>query len=143
MAASLELIYWAFPGRAETTRVLLTLGGVPFKDTHVAYLGPEWEALKPKTPYGQVPVLEVDGVTYAQSSAIERYAASLAGVYPTSPLEQLKVDQLVAFAGEFWEPLVPTLSIADAAEKAKAQDSVAAKLQPKFEKLTSIIKAAG
>eukprot|EP00199_Chlamydomonas_sp_CCMP681_P008557 CAMPEP_0119106804 /NCGR_PEP_ID=MMETSP1180-20130426/6329_1 /TAXON_ID=3052 ORGANISM="Chlamydomonas cf sp, Strain CCMP681" /NCGR_SAMPLE_ID=MMETSP1180 /ASSEMBLY_ACC=CAM_ASM_000741 /LENGTH=97 /DNA_ID=CAMNT_0007092193 /DNA_START=74 /DNA_END=363 /DNA_ORIENTATION=- len=97
MAPSLELVYFALPGRGETTRVLLALGGIPFKDTHVGF-GAEWEGLKPKAPFGQVPYLEVDGTIYAQSSAIERYAASLAGVYPTAPLEQLKVDQLVAFA---------------------------------------------
>jgi len=102
-----------------------------------------WDALKPKAPFGQMPFLEVDGIPYAQSSAIDRYAASLAGVYPTAPLEQLKVDQLVAFSGEFWEPFIPSMYMSDADEKLKVQVAAITNLKPKFEKLTSIIKAAG
>ena len=37
----------------------LRVGGVEFEDKRVGYGSPEWEALKPTTPFGQVPVLEV------------------------------------------------------------------------------------
>ena len=43
--------------RAETTRILLDYGGIPFED--VAFSRESWPELKPKTPFGQVPVLEV------------------------------------------------------------------------------------
>lgn len=41
--------------------------------------------LKPTLPLGQLPVLQVDGTIYAQSMAIARYAAKLAGLYQRTP----------------------------------------------------------
>ena len=43
--------------RAETTRILLNYGGVPFEDYILQR--EEWADLKLKMPFGQVPVLEV------------------------------------------------------------------------------------
>ncbi len=45
----------------------------------------------------QVPVLEVDGKMLAQSGAIERYAAKLAGLYPSDEWELAKVEEVVHF----------------------------------------------
>lgn len=46
-------------------------------------------------PYGQVPVLEVDGKKIAQSSAICRYAAKLAKLDGENDLEKLQIDSVV------------------------------------------------
>ena len=46
----------------------------------------------------------VDGKQLAQSSAIERYAAKLAGITPSDPWETAKVDELLAAAGK--EPVM-------------------------------------
>ena len=40
-------------------RFALLLGKVPFKDTRVAFA--EWGEMKASTPYGQLPVMVVDG----------------------------------------------------------------------------------
>ncbi|GFH29640.1 uncharacterized protein HaLaN_28333, partial [Haematococcus lacustris] len=80
MAPHIRLIYFDIPGKAELTRVLLNVGNVPFEDYTISR--EQWAELKPTMPYGQIPVLEVDGKQLAQSSAIERYAARLAGLYP-------------------------------------------------------------
>ena len=46
-------------GAAEKVRFALLLGKVPFKDTRVAFA--EWGEMKASTPYGQLPVMVVDG----------------------------------------------------------------------------------
>ena len=43
--------------RAETIRILLDYGGIPFED--VAFPRESWPEMKLKMPFGQVPVLEV------------------------------------------------------------------------------------
>jgi len=63
-------------GAAESVRLALALTGIPYEDDRIAF--PEWKDLKPKTPYGQLPVLSIDdGPMKTQSLAMLRYVASL------------------------------------------------------------------
>lgn len=55
------LIYFDLPGRAEVTRILLNYAGIPFEDRHVTR--DQWPELKPTTPFGQLPVLEVGALS--------------------------------------------------------------------------------
>ncbi|KAL6754467.1 glutathione S-transferase [Haematococcus lacustris] len=142
MAPHIKLIYFDFPGKAELTRVLLNVGNVPFEDYTISR--EQWAELKPTMPYGQIPVLEVDGKQLAQSSAIERYAARLAGLYPQDAWEAAKVDELACFMKEWWEPFASTFSIKDADERLAARKAVAqGPLQTKIAKLNTLLTEAG
>lgn len=55
------------------------------------------------TPFGQVPVLEVDGVKYSQSLAIARYVASEVKLAGNNNLENLKIDSIVDTIGDLLE----------------------------------------
>jgi len=92
-APKLKLTYFNGRGRAEITRWIFAEAGVEFEDNRIE--GKDWGKLKDSTPYGQLPLLEVDGVTLAQSSAIERYAARVAGVAGKNDLENAKADSIV------------------------------------------------
>ena len=71
----LKLTYFDFHGgRGEPARLALSMGGIPFEDDRVP--PSDWQRRKPDTPFGALPVLEVDGQTLAQSNAINRYWAS-------------------------------------------------------------------
>lgn len=59
-------------------RVALKAAGVEFEDQRVSF--PEFGALKPTLPAGQLPVLEVDGTMYTQSGAILRWAGKKTGL---------------------------------------------------------------
>src|SRR4026207_2234847 len=78
----LKLTYFDFHGgRGEPARLALSIGGIQFVDERVP--PSEWEQRKPNTPFGALPVLEVDGRTLAQSNAINRYVGKLTDLYPT------------------------------------------------------------
>jgi len=142
MSPNLKLHYFDFPGRAEATRLMLNYGGIPFEDA--TFQREQWASLKPKMPFGQVPVLEVDGKMLAQTSAIERYAAKLAGLAPSDPWEAAKVDEAAAYLTETAELFMPTFAIQDAEARAKArQELCAGPLKEKFARMAEMIEAAG
>ena len=55
----------------------------------------KWAELKPTLPLGQVPSLEVDGVTICQSMTIARYLARRFGLAGASDLEAAQADEAV------------------------------------------------
>jgi glutathione S-transferase len=97
-SSTTELIYFNGAGRAEVTRILLHAAGIDFTDTRIP--GKDWPELKPNTPLGSLPVLKIDDVSYTQSGAQMRYAARLAGYFPTDPLEALVVDEAMECMNE-------------------------------------------
>ncbi|KAG1708333.1 hypothetical protein DVH05_025011 [Phytophthora capsici] len=99
---NLKLIYFDVKGRAELPRMLLNYGEVKFVDERVQF--PDFPALKPTLPFGQLPILEVDGKVFAQSMAITRYAAKLVGLYPSDAVDALKVDMFSCALDELDEP---------------------------------------
>ncbi|KAG2488853.1 hypothetical protein HYH03_012649 [Edaphochlamys debaryana] len=120
----LKLHYFALPGRAEVTRLCLTIGGIPFEDVH--YTQETYPAFKAKTPFGQVPVLELeDGKMLAQSGAIDRYVAKLAGLYPEDPLDAAHADQAVFLLTDLMDLFGPTWSL-PLEEKVKAREAIMA-----------------
>ncbi|GAX85945.1 hypothetical protein CEUSTIGMA_g13361.t1 [Chlamydomonas eustigma] len=142
MAPALKLWYFDIPGKAETIRILLNYGGIPFEDFTFKFEA--WPEYKSKMPFGQVPVLEIDGKPLAQSAAIERYAAKLAGLIPDDVFAAAKVDEAHALITEIQDVLAPTYAIKDPEAKIKArQEAAAGPLKEKFAKLVSLLTAAG
>uniref|UniRef100_K3WQT7 Glutathione S-transferase n=1 Tax=Globisporangium ultimum (strain ATCC 200006 / CBS 805.95 / DAOM BR144) TaxID=431595 RepID=K3WQT7_GLOUD len=86
----LTFSYFDFPARGELSRLIFTYANVAFTDDRVV----GFSEMKPKCPFGQIPVLEVNGTLYAQSMAIARYAARVGGLYPQDPLEVLRVEMI-------------------------------------------------
>mmetsp|Transcript_27937 Transcript_27937/g.49567 ORF Transcript_27937/g.49567 Transcript_27937/m.49567 type:complete len:226 (+) Transcript_27937:103-780(+) len=93
----LKLYYFDLKGKAEPIRLLCAYSGLELEDYKFSTRD-EFLAMKEGTrlPFGQVPMLEVDGKhNIVQSSAIMRYLGKLAGLYPTDPIEAAKVDALM------------------------------------------------
>ena len=74
--------YLDIKGLGEPVRLAMTVGGLPFEDVRLSY--DEVRALKATadditkhagSPFGQVPVLEIDGVAFGQSGALLRWVA--------------------------------------------------------------------
>jgi len=110
-----KLTYFNGRGRAELTRLIFAAAGVQYEDIRLD--SEKWQALKPKTPFGQIPILEVDGVTLAQSYAIARFLARKFNLAGKTELEQAKVDMVIDCLEDTVKPLFAFLFEADEAKK--------------------------
>uniref|UniRef100_A0A2A4J778 glutathione transferase n=1 Tax=Heliothis virescens TaxID=7102 RepID=A0A2A4J778_HELVI len=90
-----KFYYFTIKGLAEPSRLLLAYGGVEFEDIRLPLFSKEWEEFKPKTPFGQMPFLEMDGKTYAQSYAIARFLGRKFGLGGNNVQEDFEIDQIV------------------------------------------------
>ena len=112
----LKLTYFDFHGgRAEPARLALAIGGISFEDHRFA--GAEFAEVRKSTPFGQVPVLTVDGVQVTQCDAITRYAGKLAGLYPTDPYQALLCDEVMYVVEEASVKLGPTFRMTGEEQK--------------------------
>ena len=113
----LKLTYFDFHGgRAEPTRLALHIGSIPFEDHRFTYA--EFAEVRKSTPFGQVPVLHVDGVQVTQCDAINRYAGKLAGLYPTDPFQALLCDEVMYVVEEASVKMGPTFRMTGEEQKA-------------------------
>eukprot|EP00980_Cylindrotheca_fusiformis_P023925 scaffold11212_cov121-Cylindrotheca_fusiformis.AAC.4 len=94
-------------GAAEPVRLALTLAGIPFEDDRVKHS--EWKELKPKTPYGQLPVLTIDGGEMkAQSGAQIRYAGSIDPTGTLYPKEKLyEIEEYIGLVQDLQKAWTP------------------------------------
>ena len=100
LAARPRLVYLPFRAMAETSRMLLAHGGVAYDDE--AIWGAEFQRRKVSGafPWGSVPVLQLQERTVAQSGAIARWSARLAGCYPADPERAAIVDSVYELGQE-------------------------------------------
>nr|AVT42192.1 glutathione S-transferase s3 [Lissorhoptrus oryzophilus] len=68
MAPKYKLTYFNIPGLAEQIRYIFAYADQEFEDVRINH--DQWPELKNKTPFGKVPVLEIDGKPVSQSNAI-------------------------------------------------------------------------
>jgi glutathione S-transferase len=123
---NLRLIYPKFPfWRAEVIRLPLYLAGIEFENHHPSR--EEFSTLRSEggLPFGQVPVLVVDGETIAQTGAIARYCGKLSGFYPTDALAAAKVDQFIDAATDVTNLFYATMREKDNTAKMAARKAIA------------------
>lgn len=65
-------------GVAEKVRLTCVMSGIPFSDVRVGF--DQWPKLKPSTKFGQLPMMDVDGKTVAQSNAMLTYLGKIGGM---------------------------------------------------------------
>lgn len=128
---NIKLTYFDGKGRAELPRMIFNYGGVAFTDERISHA--DFGALKPTLPFGQVPILELDGTVYSQSMAITRYAAKIAGLYPSDAVEALKVDMFSCSLGDMEAPFIDiAFKTRDETEKAQKMKVFIEETVPKF-----------
>ena len=96
--------------RAEMSRLALFIGGIEFEEFRPS----REEITKMRTegifPFGQFPVLQVDGKTIAQTGAIARFCGKLSGLYPKeNDFYAAKVDEVIDLATDITGKIRPAL----------------------------------
>ncbi|KAF5279388.1 hypothetical protein FQA39_LY05498 [Lamprigera yunnana] len=90
MASKYKLTYFPTTGVAEPIRFLFSYGKLEFED--IRFEIDDWPKIKPTMPFGQVPVLEVDGKLANQSVAICRYVGELIKLDGVDTWENLEIN---------------------------------------------------
>ena len=94
-------------GAAEPIRLALFIGNVPFVDEKISYEEIQRRRDAGSLPCGQVPTMTLDGKTFAQSSAILRWAGKQTGLWPNEPELELRADMVDAAMAEINTALRP------------------------------------
>jgi glutathione S-transferase len=111
-----KLTYFNGRGRAEIVRLIFAAGGVKYEDVRIEKAN--WPALKPSTPFGQLPMLEVDGVKLCQSNAIGRFVARRLKLAGKTDLDEARVDMIIDCIEDTVKPMMGFFHESD--EKRKA-----------------------
>jgi glutathione S-transferase len=119
-----KLTYFDAPvSRGEECRLALHLAGIDFEDVRVPFAS--WAALKPSTPYGAMPVLELPGhAPLAHSNAILTLIGRRHGLHPSEDLEAARHEGLMQYVEELRGVVGPTLRMGDA-DKQAAREVIA------------------
>jgi len=113
--AHYKLTYFDIRGRAEIARLIFAAAGVDYEDFRIAR--DKWPELKPSTPFGQIPLLEVDGIVLCQSKTIARYLARKFNLAGETELDQARADMIVDCIQDAIEPTIIFRRLAEGAAK--------------------------
>ncbi|KAJ3025282.1 UNVERIFIED_CONTAM: hypothetical protein HDU68_007304 [Siphonaria sp. JEL0065] len=142
---TLKLTYFGIKARAEPIRLALAINDIPFEDERITR--EQWVALKPTTPFGQVPILTVNESTViAQSTAILRYVGKIGPLklYPEDPLKAAVVDQIISHIQDLETIFRPSFMEQDLEKRLKIRTELAEKtLPPLLAALDAFIGAQG
>ncbi|ETN80925.1 glutathione S-transferase protein [Necator americanus] len=105
-----KLTYFDGRGAAEIIRQIFVLAGQEYEDIRLSH--DEWPKYKNEMPFGQLPVLEVDGKKLAQSFAIARFVAKKFGFAGKCPFEEALVDSITDQYKDFINEIRPFLRVA-------------------------------
>jgi glutathione S-transferase len=110
--------------RGEECRLAFVIAGVPFEDRRIKR--EDWPAMKPTTPFGSLPVLELPGhPPLAQSNAILVLIGRLHGLHPIDPYEAARHEAMMAHVEDLRANVSPTMRLKDEAEKKAAREALA------------------
>ena len=125
-----KLTYFNGRGRAEIIRFIFAQAGVAYEDNRVA--GEDWIKFKPSTPYGSLPVLEVDGKMLASSGVIARFLGERFGLAGSNDFENAEIASIIDAGGDLSQKLLTAHFEKDETRKAELKKEMGEVVFPKF-----------
>ncbi|XP_046600020.1 glutathione S-transferase-like [Neodiprion lecontei] len=117
-----KLIYFKTTGIAELARYLFSYADQDFED--VRHDITTWPKFQRETPYGVLPLLEIDGKVYNQSLAIGRYLAKEFNLTGSNKLEDLEIDSMVDTINDYRSVFSQYLWEANKTAKSKRKEQL-------------------
>ncbi|MBK9265839.1 MAG: glutathione S-transferase family protein [Polyangiaceae bacterium] len=115
--------------RGEECRLALYAAGVDFEDNRIKR--DAWMALKPTTPFGSLPVFEVEGhPPLGQSNAILVLIGREHGLHPKDNFEAARHEAMMAHIEDLRVTVARTMHMTADEEKKKARAELAASYIP-------------
>lgn len=127
-----KLFYFDAPvSRGEECRLAFSIAGIDFEDVRVSR--EQWGAMKPTSPFGSMPILEVPGKPpLAQSNAILGWIGAQSNLLPKDPFEAARHMSILDAVEELRHKLSPSLFLEDPEAKKKAREELAATTIPQW-----------
>jgi len=127
-----KLTYFDAPtSRGEECRLALHIAGIDFEDIRIKPT--DWPALKPNTPYGSLPYLEMPGhAPLGHSNAILVLIGREHGLHPLNNFEAAEHEAMMAHVEDLRGVVGPTTHMSDEVEKKKIRESLAATYLPNW-----------
>lgn len=112
-----KLTYFDAPvSRGEECRLALHVAGIDFDDNRIK--SADWPALKPNTPFGAMPILELPGrPPLAQVNAILVYIGREGGLHPSDNFEAARHLSVMCHVEDLRGAVGPTLWLEEAEKK--------------------------
>ena len=129
-----HLPFW----RAEVLRVSLFIKDIPFEDVRVSreeFINLIKTGFLPngkRSPFHQLPVMEVDGEIIGQTGAIARYCGKISNLYADDILQAAKIDQIIDAATDITNVVSPTIREKDEVKKIEDRKILVNKLLPRW-----------
>nr|XP_002128278.1 glutathione S-transferase 1-like [Ciona intestinalis] len=128
---SYKLSYFNGRGRAELIRIMFAEAGVKFVDDRIT---DNWPKRKAEFPFGQLPVLEIDGTQLSQTAAIVGYLAKKFNFLSEDDLTNGKVQEIIGIFGDCFAKL-PFFEKDEKKKAAAVAEQVNTKIIPAFTKI--------
>ena len=128
-------------GRAETTRIALSIAGIDFEDHRITF--EEFGGLKSTFPLSSVPIVEIDGQTYTQSNAMSRYFGKQAGLYPEDAWQAFLCDEAMYIIDDVSNAVGKTMGLTGDELKAARESLVSGILTTALKLLATRLEVAG
>ncbi len=140
--STIKLTYFDMDGgRAETTRIALSIAGIEFEDHRISF--EEFGGLKSTFPLSSVPIIEIDGQTYTQSNAMSRYFGKQAGLYPEDPWQAFLCDEAMYIIDDVSNAMGKTMGLTGDELKAARESFIAGILTTALKLLSNRLENAG
>ena len=119
-----RLTYFDAPmSRGEECRLALHIAGVDFEDNRIKR--EEWMAMKPTTPFGSLPILDLPGKPpLAQSNAILVLLGRHYNLHPKDDFEAARHEAVMAHVEDLRHAIAPTMRMTDNDEKKRVREQL-------------------